>query len=121
MATSEAVVVHHGREGERCRCDDVRPTAATACWAARACDAKGGRPACSVFLGRPGTNGGHRTQWLPKILRGTGGKAIELARFEVDVCLGEPVVFREQPPKSNTKLDMPCSIGTGLKEEMTLE
>jgi hypothetical protein len=25
-----ARVVHHGREGERCRYDDVRPTAATA-------------------------------------------------------------------------------------------
>ena len=34
MATSEPVVHHHGREGDRDSRDEARPSASTACWAA---------------------------------------------------------------------------------------
>ena len=34
VATTEPVVLHHGREGGGTDHDDVRPTASTACWAA---------------------------------------------------------------------------------------
>jgi len=34
VATSEPVVLHHGREGGGGEHDDVRPSASTACWAA---------------------------------------------------------------------------------------
>ena len=36
VATSEPVVLHHGREGGGDAGDEARPTASTACWAARA-------------------------------------------------------------------------------------
>jgi hypothetical protein len=44
VATSEPVVLHHGREGGHCRSDEVRPPASTACWAALVT----GIPRCSV-------------------------------------------------------------------------
>jgi hypothetical protein len=34
VATSEPVVLHHGREGGSAARDEARPSASTACWAA---------------------------------------------------------------------------------------
>jgi hypothetical protein len=36
VATSEPVVLHHGREGGGDSCEEARPSASTACWAASA-------------------------------------------------------------------------------------
>ena len=39
VATSEPVVLHHGREGGGTGGDEARPSASTACWAAFGCRA----------------------------------------------------------------------------------
>ena len=64
MATSEPVVLHHGREGGTPGHDEARPTASTACWAAFApgglrqharvlrCRFKSGREAVGVPVAR---------------------------------------------------------------------
>src|SRR5438046_995450 len=40
VATSEPVVLHHGREGGGAGHDEVRPSASTACWAAAVSDVR---------------------------------------------------------------------------------
>lgn len=50
VATSEPVVLHHGREVEAAGRDDARPAAATACWAEQV------RVSSVWFPGRPKVN-----------------------------------------------------------------
>jgi hypothetical protein len=65
VATSEPVVLHHGREGGGAGGDEVRPSASTACWAASLASRYesaarlprfGGRPDRKLVYGAAATN-----------------------------------------------------------------